>query len=133
MSDVFATCKVVRDQLLDIGLPVYILSAPQDNNDKVVINYNPVTVNQISSEITVNVNLMINRLGGFMDIRRMTTFQNSIEESLNSYNDDTERKNFCFFRFEVPPTAFAEFEGTNFAYMNNQVTVIYNTKRDGSN
>lgn len=122
---VIKACKVVRDQLLLIGLPVYLFSAPQDEQDKITINYIPVEKNQVSSEVTVNVNLMINKMNGFIDSARIESFQSSIKQALQAYNDDTSRLDFCFFRFEVPPTLFSSWNDTNFAYMNNQISVIF--------
>ena len=122
---VIKACKVVRDQLLSIGLPVYLFSAPQDEQDKIAINYIPVEENQVSSEVTVNVNLMINKLNGFIDSARIESFQSLIKQALQAYNDDTSRLDFCFFRFEVPPTLFSSWNDTNFAYMNNQISVIF--------
>jgi len=127
MNTPIDACKIVFDLLKDLGLPIYLFSAPQDPYDKITINFLPGSENQITNEIFVNVNIMVNKIGGFVDSSKLNDYQKLVQSALKSFSGDQSRVTFAYFRFEDAPTLFSSWNDSNFAYLNNRISLIFNS------
>ncbi len=127
MNTPIDACKIVFDLLKDLGLPIYLFSAPQDTYDKITINFLPGSENQITNEIFINVNIMVNKIGGSIDSSKLNNYQKLVESALKSFSGDQSRVTFAYFRFENTPTIFSTWNDSNFAYLNNRISLIFNS------